>query len=258
MEFSKLKYDQLVEKASKDVEEIGPIEDVDELENGADNETSIIAKAKEAVQKIEKSLPKIQYIELPPDKEIVYKQKYIPQCRLCKHPLREEAETAFVRYNMVPNRVVEWFKSKGYTFTWECVANHMNKHCEWDSPLINFPERVIARQDEIAAIKNDRIQWNLDALTIANLDLLSQIEAVKNDVDSVRIYNAVCNGIKIQAQLMKLQHDTMGSQEQAKSMIENNNRKLVALLEKILNEVDGQQKIKILELIREFQIGDDN
>ena len=229
------------------------IEDVeyDELyDNNTENQ--IIEKAQKAVEKLEESIPKIKIINLPPDKEIAYKQKFVPQCKLCKHPLRNQAEAMYARYNFVPYRVVKWFESEGEHFTWECVATHMKNHCIWDKPLIDFQSRIKARQDELVPIKQDRIQWNLDALTSANLDLFSQLETMSGD-EGIRTYKAVCDGIKVQAQLMKLQHDTMGAQTQAKSIVESNNRRLVTFLERLLTILNDKQKTEALELIREFQ-----
>lgn len=245
-------------KLKKYQEILGDINDA-EIENieydelyDNDEETDILDKAKQAVIRLEESIPKIKIINLPPDKEIAYKQKFVPQCKLCKHKLRNEAEAMYARYNFVPYRVVKWFESKGEHFTWECVATHMKNHCIWDKPLIDFPSRIKAREDELAPIKQDRIQWNLDALTSANLDLFSQLETMSGD-DGLRTYKAVCEGIKVQAQLMKLQHDTSGAQAQAKAMIEANNRRLVSFLERLLSIVDEKQKKSILELIKEFQ-----
>lgn len=232
--------------------ETNDIEPIDSSEIKNNTENQIISDATKAIGRLEEAIPKIKVISMPPDKEIAYKQKFISQCKLCNHPLRNEAEEIYVKYNFVPFRVVSWFKSIGENITWVCVQTHMKKHCIWDKPLINFIERVSARQDEMSIIKQDRIQWNLDALTAANLDLLSQMETVSGD-DAVKIYNSVCNGIKVQAQLMKLQHDTSGAQAQAKVMIESNNRKLINFLQDLLKIINDDQKESVLSLIREFQ-----
>lgn len=242
-------YKIVSEEKDAEIEEIEPVDNSDIKDK---TEDQIISDASRAIERLEETIPKIKVVTLPPDKEIAYKQKFVSQCKLCNHPLRNEAEEVYVKYNFVPHRVVSWFKSKGENITWVCVQTHMKKHCIWDKPLINFIERVSARQDEISVIKQDRIQWNLDALTAANLDLLSQMESVSGD-DAIKIYNSVCNGIKVQAQLMKLQHDTSGAQAQAKSMIESNNRKLVNFLQDLLKILDENQKESVLSLIREFQ-----
>lgn len=229
------------------------IEDVkiDELyENKTESE--VIEEAHIAIQKIEKTIPKIKIVSLPPDKEIAYKQRFIPQCKLCKSKLRDEIEAVYVKYNFVPHRVVQWCKSQGFKVTWECVATHMKNHCIWDKPLVNVVERIKAREDELAPIKNDRIQWNLDALTSANLDLLSQLDSLDGD-SGIKTYKAVCEGIKVQAQLMKLQHDTVGAQAQAQSMIEANNKRLVNFLEKLMEVLDDDKKMEVIEFMREFQ-----
>ena len=230
-EIEEIKYDELYENETED---------------------KIVSNAKVAVAKLEAAIPKVKIINLPPDKEVSYKQKFVPQCRLCKHPMRNEAEAMYVRYNMVPHRVLKWLESKGEKLTYECIATHMKNHCIWDKPFTDFQSRVKARQDEMMPIKQDRIQWNLDALTSANLDFLSQLDALSGD-EGIRMYKAVCEGIKIQAQLMKLQHDTQGAQAQAKSMIEANNRRLITFLEKLLEILHDDQKAEVFELIREFQ-----
>jgi len=224
------------------------------LESFEENKTEdqAIQEAQVAVAKIEAAIPKLKVINIPPDKEIAYKQKFTPQCKLCKHPLRNQAEAMYAKYNFVPFRVQSWLKSQGEHFTWECIATHMKKHCLWDQALVNFPEKLKARQEELAPIKQNLIQWNLDALASANLDLLSQIDHMAGD-EGIKTYKAVCEGIKMQAQLMKLQHDTMGSQIQAKSMIDAHNKKLIAFLQKLLKELDYDQQQNVLELIKEFQ-----
>jgi len=242
------KYKTLLEEA-KDTE----IEDVviEELDEEYE-EDDIITNAQMAVQRIEKTIPKLEIIDLPPDQQIAYKQKFVPQCKLCKSPLRSEAEAVYVKYNRVPYRVVVWLQSKGERFTWECVATHMTNHCVWDKPLVNVLEKLKAREDELGPIKNDRIQWNLDALSSANLDLLSQLDSLSG-VEGLKIYRAVCDGIKVQAQLMKLQHDTVGAQAQAQSMIDANNRRLITFLDGLMSILDDDKKQEVLEFIREFQ-----
>lgn len=236
------------------------VNDIPETESDSEDEENekdesakkIIARATEAVAKLEEAVPKWKIIDLPPDKEIAYKQKFVPQCKLCRSDLRNDAEAIYARYNFVPNRVVAWLKSKGENFTWECIATHMKNHCIWDKPLISWPDRIIARQEELSPIQQNQIKWNIDAINVANLDLLSQIESATGE-DAIKYYNAVCNGMKVQAQLMKLQHDTANATMQAKAMIEANNNKLVTFLDGLLKVVNAEQKDEIVTLIREFQ-----
>ncbi len=231
-----------------EIEEVKIEELVEDL-----SEKQILENASNAVQKLEQSLPRLKVIDLPPDKEIAYKQKYVSQCKLCKHPRRDEAEVVYAKSNFVPNRVVLWFKDVHREhFTWECVATHMKNHCEWDKPLVDFISKISSRQEELSVVSQDRIKWNLDALTAANLDLLSQVDSLTGE-DAIKTHNAVCNGIKVQAQLMKLQHDTSGAQAQAKAMIEANNRKLITFLEKLLGILDEDKKKQVIDLMREFQ-----
>lgn len=231
-----------------EIEEVKIDDLVEEL-----SEKQVVDNASNAIKRLEQSAPKLKVIDLPPDKEIAYKQKYVSQCKLCNHPRRDEAELIYAQSSNVPNRVVLWFKDVHKEhFTWECVATHMKNHCEWDKPLVDFISKISYRQEELSIVSQDRIKWNLDALTAANLDLLSQIDSLTGE-DSIKTYNAVCNGIKVQAQLLKLQHDTSGAQAQAKAMIEANNRKLVTFLEKLLSILDDEKKKQVLDLMREFQ-----
>lgn len=247
------KYNKILKEAeNEELEEV----QLDSLESN-DSDEQIISNAQKAKDKLEKAIPTFKTIDLPPDKEIAYKQKFVPQCKMCKHHLRDEAEKMYVQSNFVVNRVKMWLEEQNEHFTWECIATHMKNHCLWDKPLVNMIERLESRQDELSTIKQDRIQWNLDALTSANLDLLAQIDSLSSD-DSLKTYRAVCEGIKVQAQLMKLQHDTIGAQAQAQAMVDANNRRLVTFLEKLLQILEPEQRSEVLDLIREFQAQEAN
>jgi len=226
-------------------------EDAEE-DNSQPTEIQILRETADVLAKLETTAPRMRKIELSPDKEVSYKQKYIPQCRMCNSPLREEAEAVYVQNNFVANRVVKWIESIGEHFTWECISTHMKNHCVWDKPLINFVERINSRQDELSIIKQDRIKFTLDALATISLDLLSGMES-SNHEESIKTYNAICNGAKAQSQLMKLQHDTVGAEAQARAIVESNNKKLFHFLDRLLGVVGDNEKLQIMELIREFQ-----
>jgi len=226
----------------------------DDVEEGDSQPTEIqiLRETADVLEKLEKTAPRMRKVELAPDKEISYKQKYIPQCRMCNSHLREEAEAVYVQNNFVANRVVKWIQSTGEHFTWECISTHMKNHCVWDKPLINFIERINSRQDELSIIKQDRIKFTLDSLATISLDLLSGMESSNKD-DAIKIYNAICNGAKAQSQLMKLQHDTIGAEAQARAIVESNNKKLFNFLDRLLGVVGDNEKLQIMELIRDFQ-----
>ena len=117
-------YKIVSEEKDAEIEEIEPVDNSDIKDK---TEDQIISDASRAIERLEETIPKIKVVTLPPDKEIAYKQKFVSQCKLCNHPLRNEAEEVYVKYNFVPHRVVSWFKSKGENITWVCVQTHMKK-----------------------------------------------------------------------------------------------------------------------------------
>lgn len=207
------------------------------------------------ISELEMLAPNSKIINIPPDMEVSVIQKYVPQCKLCNSPLRFEAEKYYIRNNRITRRVQLWLEEEhGEKFTWESIGTHMKNHCIWDKPVTNFREKIESRKDELEPIRRDPLTWYSDALTAGLLDATSLMDDQSLSVsDITKIQQTVCKTAQVQAQLMKTKSEILGSQQQAKSIIDNYNEKIFSFLSKLMETVDDEQKEKIINLIREFQ-----
>ena len=204
-------------------------------------------------------IPTVMYVDIPdsdPAVSIEYLQKPESRCKLCNlsQELRDGAEMAYIQGQMVYAEAHKWLLNRGVKIGFDSVSNHLKKHCEFNSPVIDLGKKLEVRQKDLQRIEGDPVNWMQQVVSDMILDC-SQVDR-SDDPDSWLAVATLQNKLlQTKISLMKTQHEIYGAEEQARAKVDENNEQIIAFLMELIGVVPAEHKSKIVELTKEFQIG---
>lgn len=196
-------------------------------------------------------LPPVRIVTVGPDVQVMYTRETEPKCKLCNHSLRDKAEDFYISSNYVVSQVWRWLKEEsGENWTWEQIANHMSKHCDFKDPMINFISKLNSRKEEIDIVMADPLEFFMKSIAITFLEL-GEWDTRKDVNRAKSLAETKFRAAAEFAKLFDMRNKYFGPTEQAEAMVAKNNAKLRGLMEAVMQVVTPEQKERILAIANE-------
>lgn len=226
-----------------------------QLTPSKDDERAIkaaVASVASTIKDAQHYVPPVRIVTTPDNMQVIYSRDTEPKCRLCMHPMRDQAEEVYILSSYVVSKVERWLNAESdEKWSWDQVGNHMTKHCDFKDPMINYLSKLNSRAEEVDVVMADPLEFFMRSLGMTFLEV-GEFDTRK---DVARAKGLADTKVKIASEFAKLfdmRSKYSGPQEQAEAMIARNNAKMRGMMEAMMKVVTEEQRKEILAIASQF------